>query len=40
MDDIERGYSEAKTVPIFSCIDLVYDMCIIEIIVRHLAQLE
>ena len=26
------------TVPIFSCIDLVYDMCIIEIIVRHLAH--
>lgn len=26
------------TVPIFSRIDLVYDTCIIEIIVRHLAQ--
>ena len=26
------------TVPIFSHIDLVYDMCIIEIIVHHLAQ--
>ena len=26
------------TVPIFSRIDLVYDMCIIDIIVRHLAH--
>ena len=26
------------TVPIFSRIDLVYDLCIIEIIVRHLAH--